>query len=205
MSDLFNFDVDNFSFEFPKPDDRLFISCEDWHHNACVSTHKIYAYIHGYKAAADALCDEAIERRGTLDTLIFPICNLYRHYLELHLKDIINWGRAVGGKGKNNRYSHSLEALWSEAEPTILLSWPDFPKSDTVNLGRIIKEFHETDKSAQEFRYNKKTDGTMSLFNTTHINVRNLKEVMERVGNLLDSASEGLSQQWEMICEQDKY
>jgi len=47
-----------------------------------------------YKRAADLLVQHIIETKITLDinTLVFPILYLYRHYIEIKLKDIIRTG-----------------------------------------------------------------------------------------------------------------
>ena len=53
--------------------------------------HTRYSYINGYYEAGKGLIDIAISEKYShkKDTLFYPICYNYRHYLELHLKSLI--------------------------------------------------------------------------------------------------------------------
>jgi hypothetical protein len=50
------------------------------------------AYASGYLAAANLLVETILEKEQRADTLIYPAALLYRHYLELRLKEIIVQG-----------------------------------------------------------------------------------------------------------------
>ena len=64
----------------PSTDDKLFIGADDWWMNACLDWYHDPSelYIVGYKEAADSLVETIACRKGTADTLIFPIVFLYR-------------------------------------------------------------------------------------------------------------------------------
>jgi len=57
------------------------------------------AYASGYLEAANLLVEKALETGQRTDTLIYPVAFLYRHYLELRLKEItIQGGELISGQ-----------------------------------------------------------------------------------------------------------
>ena len=66
---------------------------EDWWNNACLNfmegKNTWYGYFRGYQRAAELLVQYVDCEKQYQDTLVFPIIFLYRHYLELILKDTI--------------------------------------------------------------------------------------------------------------------
>jgi hypothetical protein len=81
----------------PSLDDKLFVEAEDGWMNACLNWYHdpTELYIVGYKEAADSLVDSIANRKGSADSLIFPIVFLYRHYVEIRLKSLIHDGVMV--------------------------------------------------------------------------------------------------------------
>jgi hypothetical protein len=67
--------------------------------NACVSwvlgMNDIYPYAEGYRRAAAALFETAAARHESPDYILWPMAFMWRHYLELALKDTILRGRAL--------------------------------------------------------------------------------------------------------------
>ncbi|MDV0443828.1 hypothetical protein [Methanorbis rubei] len=80
--------------DFPKKCEKLFISegyPTEYSHIAWGDMNmQFYGYIQGYKNAADTLIIHALEKGCpfVLDTCVFPVCFLYRQYIELALKKI---------------------------------------------------------------------------------------------------------------------
>ena len=75
---------------WPVKGDKLFLKGGDWQHSACLgwAPNKWDAYAVGYKDAADIVVEKATTTGRGLDTLVYPIAFLYRHYLELRLKEL---------------------------------------------------------------------------------------------------------------------
>jgi hypothetical protein len=100
----------------------------------------LYGIREGYKNAADDLVDIVLENGSKnlkmLDTYIFPIMFLYRHSLEIFLKDIYYRakGQILGG-------GHDLLSLWSIVKKEII--------DDMINSEEFITQVKEY---KQDFR-----------------------------------------------------
>ena len=64
----------------------------------------------GFKEAADMLVDIAVKEPGYADYLVYSVLYLYRMYIELRLKTIIESAKRI------SRTGHNLEKLWKEAK-----------------------------------------------------------------------------------------
>ena len=75
----------------------IFTSDVDWRFNACLNwtNDTLELYVIGYKEAADKLVENIMDTPRYQDTLVFPICFLYRQYIELRLKELIKSGRCL--------------------------------------------------------------------------------------------------------------
>jgi hypothetical protein len=76
---------------WPQKYDKLFKGDADWWHNACLnfSLDMGIGYVYGYKKAADILVEYIKDTKTNQDYLVYPIVFLYRHHLELIIKEII--------------------------------------------------------------------------------------------------------------------
>ena len=163
-----------------------------------------YQYINGYYDAGRILVEEALklEKEGKSHNYFYPICYSYRHYIELHLKTIIEDLELLYEKSEKlgylkngilldeNKVSgklhkiHKLNDLLSYAEERIIytqVNGEEFPK-DTA---KFIRQIHEKDKTGQSFRYSKSTSGKSSFDSTPYYELEELKKVMEKINNML--------------------
>jgi len=87
-----NQDLDEYP--WPRLGDKLIGSDKDWWYNACLNfTHDSWSlYAMGYLKAAERLVALFIDTRESPDSVLYPICFLYRHYVELQLKILISEG-----------------------------------------------------------------------------------------------------------------
>ncbi len=170
-----------------------------------------YAYILGYYSAAESLVQTSIES-GQLDTLFFPICFNYRHFLELSMKHLIigaekfadisaelGYGEkipvSVAGKIKNE---HSLEKLLNWLiERFEKISGEQFDNE----LKELIVEFHNIDPNGQIFRYPVLKDGSFSLPDHTNYDVENIRLQMGKVNNYLTGMDAWLDENSQMALE----
>jgi hypothetical protein len=180
---------------WPKAADRLFESGDDWWHNACVGQHGVTweLYATGYKDAADSLTERIFETRQHADFLVYPIAFLYRHYLELRLKEIILTGQELLDHRPDLEHVHRLDALWRSARKILEAVWPGSPAEDLDAVENCIRQFSNVDPQSMSFRYPATKDGKPTISNLEHINIRNLYEVMGRISSLLEGASMGIS------------
>src|SRR6266478_1683118 len=80
---------------WPKTGDKLFVP-DNGRHVAYIGLRTSFSvYAIGYKDAADALIERVLEKNFGADLQIYPIAFLYRHYLELRLKQLLICGGRV--------------------------------------------------------------------------------------------------------------
>jgi len=83
--------------------------------------------------------------------------------------------------------------LWNTARPLLLRIEPG-SEGDLDNVGASIERFAESDPTSQAFRYPVDTEGKPSLpTDLRHINLRKVKEVVDRLGGLLEAADAHIS------------
>ena len=125
-------------------------------------------FAEGYRKAAEVVSEHVLtyaDDAGLLNTMGLPLIFLWRHYLELRLKCIINWG--------GERYSaHCLADNWNTITGMINKivggvymfrgSGPDgledykfdkLKKEDYDKIKSILLEFDYYDKNSETFRY----------------------------------------------------
>lgn|GEM_PF-6380773 len=66
---------------------------------------------------------------------------------------------------------------------------PNDSVEELREIDRLIGEFSAVDPSSMAFRYPEDKKGNASLPGITHINLRNVREVMSGIGNMLTGAS----------------
>jgi hypothetical protein len=160
------------------------------------------AYISGYYEAAKSLAEIAAntECERTRDTLIYPVCFNYRHYIELHLKSLIEDAESLYAKMEELEYlqngnlpkkvtelldkTHSLNVLMEyliERLHYTQVSNEKFPK----DIEKYIKQMHDSDKSGQKYRYHKNTAGKLHFPDEEIYDIENIANIMQEVYDLL--------------------
>lgn len=155
-----------------------------------------HLYKHGYKLAADMLCRKALDEYP-VHTLIFPIVFLYRHYIELSLKEVVlDASRFITDVSPTDP-KHDLGTLWENARGILPVVWPGAQPAQIDAVEACITEISEHDPRAMAFRYPLDTKGNPHLEKLDSIDLQNLMEVMDRIGNFLDCLGEATAQQLE--------
>lgn len=158
------------------------------------------AYIFGYYEAAKKLTRDAIDAKcgNEKNILIYPICFNYRHYIELHLKSLVEEVEILCDKmqilghspcatvpakvtGELDR-EHSLEVLlkWLK-ERLCCVSGEEFPQ----DIANYIKQMHDTDKNGQKYRYHKNKTGKLHFPKEATYDVANIAKIMQEVNEML--------------------
>ena len=112
-----------------------------------------------FKTAADMIIDshQAAQRTPHRDELFFPVAFLYRHCLELKLKDLIWIGihRRFFSRAKVKPVldQHNLAKLWTLVRRLLEDRWPNADPGPLRGIEAVINQFHEADPSGQVFRY----------------------------------------------------
>jgi hypothetical protein len=148
-------------------------------------------YISGYKDAADILVDKIIDNRSIRDFMAFPTIFLYRNYIELWLKIIIQYGNQLYNIQRDYKQIHDIEILWKDCRAIIENKGHN---EETLNATEnIIKEFSRIDSTSYEARYPEKKDRTFTMDGISNLNLKNMKELMEKINNFLGSICDGIS------------
>ena len=174
----------------------LFTSAHDWQFNTCLnwSHDPLEIYTIGYKEAADSLVNKIFEERHMDDALIYPICFLYRQYIELRLKEIIRSGRTLLEEGTGFPQHHKISTLYQTAKEIIKKVFSgekEYP--DLSFVDHIISEYSQIDPESFSFRYPFDKSGKNLLEGITHINLRHLSENINRFGVMIDNISFAIS------------
>lgn len=141
------------AYPWPEPGDLPFAD-EEGLSSACLnfSRRNWRVYIKGYKHGADILAQHAEINEPVLDVLVFPIVFMYRHYLELQLKDLIQVGNELLDREGSYLAIHGLDDLWKECR-LVIDEMPLSPASrDLDTLQDCIHQFAQVDPTSTAFR-----------------------------------------------------
>ncbi|MEX1027335.1 MAG: hypothetical protein WD049_04910 [Candidatus Paceibacterota bacterium] len=140
------------------------------------------AYANGYFVAADLLTKHAKANNCERDLLVFPICYLYRHNLELQLKELIATSETALGLPKHKTTHHRVKKLWNLARTLLIQADPKASDADEFKrVDRLMDYIDLVDADAQSFRFPVKTDGSASLNGVVEIDLDALAELSNSV------------------------
>ena len=149
--------------EFPRDGDSIFVTGEkDWRNNACINftSDNLWAYETGYKLAGDIVSEYVLRTKSEQDVLVYPMMFMYRHYLELRLKQLIWEGAQLINQEAEYPHGHDLMELWLKCRPILEeIYTKNASNSDPVFLDRaeqVIGEIYEHDWNGEAFRYSEK-------------------------------------------------
>ena len=182
---------------WPRRGDKLFSNeGENPASKACIGPYSGWEYYTmGYKKAAALLVQHVVDKRQNQDTLIYPAVFLYRHYIELLLKQIIKNGSMIISESCKIPHLHNPWDLWTVSKRIIMKAWPDGDKKELNIVEECIREISEIDPGSTTFRYPvKKTGGFPIPAERTRIDLQNLGEVMRRLGRFLEGCEAAISE-----------
>lgn len=168
---------------------------------------QFYGYMEGYKRSADILIYDAIQSKNiaVIDTVIYPVCFLYRQYLELVMKNILIYYTEEDAVTGIKSGQHNLMKLWGLIEPYMKIEASNGELMDISNAKSYIEQFDKMDRSSFTFRYPINKDLRGILPGEKRINLVNLKEGMEELYNFFSGVEGKLDsvKQWkaDVDCE----
>ena len=101
----------------------------------------------GFLYAAQDAATLLVERRGE-NASAMPILFLYRHYIELALKDVVAAAGAFAIELSDEKFGHQLRPLWAEASRVF-----DNYRREKSEVDEAVAELVELDQRADAFRY----------------------------------------------------
>jgi hypothetical protein len=195
----------------PRADDVLFGGNRgDWKLNACISHwgEVGYPYKSGFRKAALKLAEEVCARPIDQDLMIYPIVYLYRHHVELVLKDIFRHGAALldhvpTAEEEKALGRHDLIPLWDMVRPQLspicnLEGEAELPAEDIEGVTSYVQQIWQRDPDGQRFRYatikQKKPNAPKGTIehrrsldeDLTLVNIRLFAIHLEKLANYLD-------------------
>lgn len=179
------------------PESGLLASDRDWHNNACLNYMPDHgtAYTEGYRRAADILIRHIDETARDQDFLVYPVVFLYRHHIELQIKQVTGLARQLlqgDDLSDSDKVTHNLNSLWETARKVLLQADDTLSSSDFIRVSAVVKALNEADLRATAFRYPRTREGGRSLEGVHYINTRRFGEQMAAASDDLDAIDDGL-------------
>lgn len=194
----------NQSFPWPKKGDKLFVE----EPNPDEKAFHLGAYMWGghqhgpaFKAAADMVIAGAEEAPPGeyRDDILHPVAYLYRHALELKLKEIVRYGIQMYCYKKADVVEilgeHNLAKLWTKAKLAIMHRWPDGDPAPVKAVEAVVNEMHQADGDGQKWRYGADKYGRPHRHDglPEFVSLTSLRKTMDNVFSFLDACGGGIA------------
>jgi len=169
---------------WPSAGDVLFASSSTGRHTSIQQNpaDRLRYMIDGYEQAAARLITEALRNPRDDERLVYPIVFLYRHLIELSLKELIE---TFGPRAdvEPERKKHGLAGLWKKyREICVKLEVADDDEA-FPHMSAIVAEFDGVDPGSFNFRYHTDTAGRPIDLKHKEIDLARLSDVMKGVAN----------------------
>lgn len=158
-----------------------------------------FGYAIAYKAGADRLVEALAEDDYWQFDLVLPIVFLYRHYLELALKHLIQEGKkALGQPVDNVPTGHNILRLWDQFKPILAQTQTALRQEEQSAVETCIKELSDIDEKSEAFRYPVSKEGEPLLKNNVllaglrYIDLQHFAENMKKIESFLLEADMGI-------------
>jgi len=158
----------------------------------------LFKYALGYKNAVIKLLEEGFSnsKYRIIDFYLpYPILYLFRHFVELQLKEIIVIYSEYN-EGKKHEKIHDLKILWNKVKlilEEIFYHKPNkhiqLHRNNFKILEEIILDLHKYDKDSTVFRYPTDKFGSISIQSEIQIFVDDLKEKVNYTFDLMEFIS----------------
>jgi hypothetical protein len=138
-----------------------------------VSGLRQFGYIAGYKDAAD----ELVEQYEYNETFVYPIVFMYRHYLELLLK---NLNAQLNNPVDFSGHLHDIKFIWDKMYPQVKEQL-DLKTSHLNHIRNIVYAFAGIDPKSSNFRYFWGYGNKQTLKGEISIDLQKLKKDIDKV------------------------
>ncbi|HUS11985.1 MAG TPA: hypothetical protein VMZ30_16085 [Pyrinomonadaceae bacterium] len=155
-------------------------------------------YADGYRRAADALVDR-VEGEAPDDAFLLPIVFLYRHFVELTLKDLLL--RLVSlcdiVIDPKQITTHKLMPLWKLVRAHLNCIRPEMHDEEIVPaLDKLITELSGLDPDSMHFRYAADREFANMVLPRS-LSMEHLRSTMEKIYNGFAYIEEGIDMEWD--------
>jgi hypothetical protein len=158
-------------------------------------------YASGYLEAANALVQGLVQgtiREGKTDLLVYPITYLYRHHLELRIKQLYVKTCRFLGVNAELKQTHPLLDNWQDFKQKLDLVAEKFSLTrDTRHYLNLVEKklrtFSEIDNTSMTFRYPIDRQGNNHLSDRKSIHLGQLAEFVTDLAEDLENINLQLS------------
>ena len=185
-------------YRWPAKGDRLFPreTDEDLMTNACLNFTRcdaVYPYGVGYRKAGEILLQWVLSEQRDQDFLVYPIVFLFRHHVELMLKQIIVLAARLREDHVRFPRGHDLASLWAQCKARLMEV--SGPETTLEVVESLVDELGSIDPGSDSFRYHLDGLGRPTLPGITHINLHHFALVMDGLTNFLDACHTQLTEE----------
>jgi hypothetical protein len=143
-------------------------------------------YREGYFLCAKEAATALRLRKGN-NRSAMPILFLYRHYLEIALKDALDRSKVFDLSQSEKKFGHNLAELWTESVRVLEV----FIDKDWLEpVGSAVDAFNAIDRRADAFRYATNPEGDPQMPKNAHVVYHELIDQMEEVHAAIELALE---------------
>lgn len=168
-----------------------------------------YAYM--YRESAQRLIDLACDAPGLLNVHAMPAVFLFRHYVELSLKDMISAARVLRDQPRDFPDTHGLARLWSELRTLLRRIGGEDTSDDTMLFDiveEMITELDKADPASMAFRYprGREQAGRPPLLEDEYeyFDMRAFRDQARRLAHFIDGSSTQLDEWVGIKCDLDR-
>jgi len=171
-----------------KPGDSLFMSGPDWETESVLDYPGDWflSYAVSYKHAGDALVQKMEANEVSLDAVGFAVCFLYRHYVELMLKGLIDSGTLLDSRQHYFPRHQRIDELWRLCRPLLERAAHESKHPEIDAVERCIRELALIDPSGAGFHYGEHKIGLPALPPVTQASLTNMRDVTNRLAGFLE-------------------
>ena len=167
-----------------------------------VNSHHIGVFSSGYRNAADVIVSAVERGEGIANFVCWPVLLLYRHALELGLKEAIYWGaQAFEEDAGVKKSEHRLRVLLQNLRDKSARLFPEEDQSALAAFSKVVEELDEIDPAGQSFRYPADQEGKSFDLGIELIDLAHVRRAMGKILNFLDGFSGAASNYAELAAE----
>jgi len=168
------------------------------------------AYALGYRMAANILA-EHVREQGREAILFYPVVFLYRHHVELILKNLIfafsepavrrvTKSEELSEKERDYlKKTHSLQELWTRLRPMVQRLGGVVSAEEIKGINFYVQQLTEIDPKSESFRYATGLDETKDALGKAQkegaaVDLQTFAEAMERLAGCLGGLDDYLGE-----------
>lgn len=138
-------------------------------------------YRRGFLSCAQDAAKALLKGNGRNHSAM-PILFLYRHYIELGLKDVLAAAGAFAIDVSDQKFGHKLDDIWAEASKV----FKSYRRANLTAIDEAVAELTELDKRADAFRYATNSENKPHFERIGAVNVGALFKTLNTVSSALE-------------------